>query len=155
MQLLGLPELGSRHHLRLIFMAHAPRTDVSYGICHIVLVALFGQSPHTQLTGHRIFRVHCVCPVYLSAFTCFSTQLLHLLCRSLFQLQSTRLVELVEEVNCRIADELPTFSAHWHSSLLLLPDRSQIDQIRNNKVHHSDEWHFTGMFYCTLVVRHQ
>ena len=26
------------------------------------------------------------------------------------------------------------------SSLLLLPDRSQIDQIRNNKVHQSDEW---------------
>ena len=66
---------------------HAPRTDVVfYSTLRSLLCS--GNRAHSQLTGHRIARVHCARAAYLSSFTCFM-QLLHLVCCSLFQLLYT------------------------------------------------------------------
>ena len=93
--------------------AQNPMRRVCRLLRHFALVALFGQSG-----AHAAYRSsHCSGPLRSCCLFKRVHQLLYAVIAFslLFALPalSTRVVDRVEQVNCRIASELPTFSAHW------------------------------------------
>ena len=112
-------------------MTRTTRTD---DLQYVTLRSLLcsGNRANRQLTGHRI----CSGPLR----SCSLFKRVHLLLYAvvafslLFARWTSRNGQLpirkwVTDFQCSLAG----------SSLLLLPDRSQIDQIRNNNVHHSND----------------